>query len=594
METNYIIDGEAEVWLENDAGVVEKKQMKRDDFFTVIPGRKHRVIAKTDLILQEVSTPEVDDVIRIQDDTDRVDGRLECEHKPLALCILTAGKGSRMQEYAKQINKSLLPINNKAIISYVIEKTPIETEIVVALGHKGEQVKDYCLAAHPNRRFTFVWIKDYDNPLAGPGNSLLQCKDKLQKPFYFITSDCLFEGPLPEMGNWLGVCPTSIPEIYSTVKIKDGKAVDFSNKSSDGFDHAFTGLCAIEQFDVFWDELKNNIGDSGEMVSAFYNLQKYEKMKAVQIKWHDAGTIDNYAKISGKFSEKKLGIEKPTGQFIYKINDRGVKIFQNPVSKIIERSLELKNVTPEITYQGKNVFSYVWQEGETLYEELDSLEQFLEWAYDNLWKKESNDITKHCYEFYKSKTENRKELFLQKNPEKVFLEKCIINGKKYHELQYYLDNINWQELCESPIATKIFHGDLQFDNIIKTKDGKFKLIDWRDGFGSQSIFGDAYYDLAKLYGGICMNYSLMKDEQNYSFFMDGNEITYTFKNNDKLTEFQFYFKQWASKNGFDFCKIKKLTSLIYLNMSPLHDKNLDKLLFFHSITELDKNFRKND
>ena len=80
LETNYIIDGKAEVWLENDEGVVEKKVMKKDDFFTVIPPRKHRVIAITDIILQEVSTPEVDDVIRIEDDSDRGPGRIDSEH----------------------------------------------------------------------------------------------------------------------------------------------------------------------------------------------------------------------------------------------------------------------------------------------------------------------------------------------------------------------------------------------------------------------------------------------------------------------------------------------------------------------------------
>lgn len=79
-ETNYIIAGEAEVWLENDNGVVEKKQMKAGDFFNVSPPKKHRVIAITDIILQEVSTPEVDDVIRIQDDAGRPDGRIDTEH----------------------------------------------------------------------------------------------------------------------------------------------------------------------------------------------------------------------------------------------------------------------------------------------------------------------------------------------------------------------------------------------------------------------------------------------------------------------------------------------------------------------------------
>lgn len=80
-ETNFIISGQAEIWLENEVGVVEKLQMTAGDFFNVVPPRKHRVIAITDLVLQEVSTPEVDDVIRIEDDTNRPDGKIEDEHK---------------------------------------------------------------------------------------------------------------------------------------------------------------------------------------------------------------------------------------------------------------------------------------------------------------------------------------------------------------------------------------------------------------------------------------------------------------------------------------------------------------------------------
>ena len=53
-ETNFIISGEAEIWLENDNGVVEKKIMRAGEYFNVTPPKKHRVIALTDIILQEV------------------------------------------------------------------------------------------------------------------------------------------------------------------------------------------------------------------------------------------------------------------------------------------------------------------------------------------------------------------------------------------------------------------------------------------------------------------------------------------------------------------------------------------------------------
>ena len=43
LETNYIIKGTAEVWLENDAGIIEKNIMEAGEFFTVHPPKKHRV-----------------------------------------------------------------------------------------------------------------------------------------------------------------------------------------------------------------------------------------------------------------------------------------------------------------------------------------------------------------------------------------------------------------------------------------------------------------------------------------------------------------------------------------------------------------------
>ena len=49
----------------------------------------------------------------------------------------------------KNINKAMLPIDNKAIISYIIEKFPKEYEFVVCLGYKGEELKQYCQLAYP-------------------------------------------------------------------------------------------------------------------------------------------------------------------------------------------------------------------------------------------------------------------------------------------------------------------------------------------------------------------------------------------------------------------------------------------------------------
>jgi hypothetical protein len=57
------------------------KRMNPGDFWTSKPGVVHRVISVTDYLAYEVSTPELDDVIRLQDDSGRSSGRIEEEHE---------------------------------------------------------------------------------------------------------------------------------------------------------------------------------------------------------------------------------------------------------------------------------------------------------------------------------------------------------------------------------------------------------------------------------------------------------------------------------------------------------------------------------
>ena len=67
----------------------------------------------------------------------------------MKICILTAGKGSRMQPIQKNINKALLPIDGKPIISHIIESFSLEDEFIIGLGHLGKQVKDFLSTVYP-------------------------------------------------------------------------------------------------------------------------------------------------------------------------------------------------------------------------------------------------------------------------------------------------------------------------------------------------------------------------------------------------------------------------------------------------------------
>ena len=179
--------------------------------------------------------------------------------KTYKVCILAAGVGSRMGEVSKYVNKAVLPVNYKAVISHIIEKFNREIEIVIAVGHNKETVKEYLQLAHPDRKFSFVTVDKYIGPGTGPGYSMLQCKGKLQCPFVFFAVDTIVLEEIPEpTKNWFGIAPVKDPEKYCTVKIQENLVCQIDDKIKTNNKFAFIGLAGINNYKIFFDSLERN------------------------------------------------------------------------------------------------------------------------------------------------------------------------------------------------------------------------------------------------------------------------------------------------------------------------------------------------
>lgn len=595
-ETNYIIDGTAEVWLENDEGIVEKTIMKAGDFFNVTPPKKHRVIAITDIILQEVSTPHVDDVIRIGDEFNRGDGKIQAEHNTPAVLILAAGLGTRLGSLTKDINKAMLPINNKAIISHIIEKFPIDYEFVISLGYKGSELREYCELAHPNHKFIFVDVDKYEGVDSGPGYSTLMCKNYLQRPFYFITADCIVDCKIPHLdGNWLGVNLTAYPEKYATLKTDiDNNILELKYKNQNGFENAFIGLASIWDYEIFWKELETNIKD-GELVSAFENPKNYPSFKTKILKWFDTGNIDDLLKAREHFNDTPLSLYKNTGEIVYKTT-RFLKFNSNKsiIKNKSNRADILKNLIPDKFKNTDYFISYEWAPGKTLYEydNIDIYKNFLNTLISNIKSsKVKNDNFKLFDSFYKEKTNQRIDNFIKRFGQEYFKQKFVINNKVHNTIETLLQKFDVKDFYTNPIYT-LFHGDLQFANVLYNTDiKKFIYLDWRESFGGSTDVGDVYYDLAKLYGGCIIPYDKMTDETFLKLEEGSTIINYEYSISDNLKEFKIFYENWLIDNGFDIKKVKLITGLIFLNMSPLHDDKFSKLLWYKSIELLDDYYK---
>ena len=66
-ESIHVLSGVMDLLLENNSGEVDTHRMTAGMSAHIRPGRRHRFVAVEDTDLLEVSSPELDDVVRIED-----------------------------------------------------------------------------------------------------------------------------------------------------------------------------------------------------------------------------------------------------------------------------------------------------------------------------------------------------------------------------------------------------------------------------------------------------------------------------------------------------------------------------------------------
>ena len=515
------------------------------------------------------------------------------------VCILSAGKGMRLGSLTKSLNKSLLPIGQKAIISHIIEKFPTDIEIVVATGYQGEKVREYLRHAHHDRKITIVNVENFDGQASGPGLSLLACKDQLQCPFIVYAADTMLsEKSLPPPSrNWMGVCSVyEDVENFCTVSVENGLISNLADKKKCNNTLAFIGVSGIKDFSIFWNALESNktlINNEHQLSNGLMSLIDIGYYPE-KFSWFDTGTVESYISTREAYESKEaediFNFDK-INEFTYFVNKRVIKYFcdTNHVKMRKERSKKLFGMCPALDLSTRWFFSYTMVKGVTLYEVISPkvTSDFLTWLEENLWKElkyvPDEKFLKACQSFYRDKTYMRLKLFYRKY--QVCDYNVLINGMKLPSIETLLDGIPWNELYNGIQSN--FHGDLQFDNVLKTGWGSeeidsFKLLDWRQDFGGLVDCGDVYYDLGKLYGGLTLPYNLIKKNK-FSYYEDKNTgIRYDFQTSHNIGESRSIFEKFIERSHYSLQKVKIIRGLIFLNMSPLHEAPFDKMLYHMS------------
>lgn len=494
----------------------------------------------------------------------------------LTVLVLAAGYGRRMGPFSRMVNKSLIPYDNKPLISHIMAKFPADTKFVIACGNLGQQVKEYVSNVHEEKNITFVDIPHFDEGTTGPATTIRFCAEHLPGAFLWITCDTLFDFEFSDKldRNWIAVHPvdSTVSQDYCWVERDGNNITSVKNKikSTQAVD-AFIGLMYVKD-SIFIKNL--NSCDARDVYEGFDNLD----LKAYTVRmWQDFGTYDKWKTQSEGLPE--LSFPKPDELF-YRDNGKIIKFTTN--AALAEAREYRARLNPECmpanVRQSGNFLFYDCAPGETLYTCLTSelFVKFLDWAEIKLWKPSGTlgDTFGYADNFYRKKTLDRLEKFRIKYS--TWVEMPIVNGRDVKCIEEYLKDIDATWMA-SETKWCFTHGDMQFDNIIyDIETDKFTAIDWRTDFAGD-YYGDMYYDLAKMLGGLYLSYKSVKEDM-LSYEEVDDQAIINIPSVENVEVYVRVLEEWVLKHNLDWLKVKTLVPIIYLNMAPLHEPPFDKYL----------------
>ncbi len=510
---------------------------------------------------------------------------------PYKVLITASGVGQRLGKLTQFTNKALVRIGKKPAISYIVESYPKDTPFVVTTGYFGDQVRDFLTLTYPDRSFEFVAVDHFVGQGSSLGYSMLQAADQLQCPFIYHASDTLVDATPPALdSNWIGVSKGNDSSQYAAWQVMGKNELIFRDKGALDFDFIHIGLVGIRDYEEFWNVLRKlyaqdpNNGSLNDCDTIVEMMKRGSVFSLSEFSvWRDIGNTAALQAARETVPDAFHNLDKYEEE-IFLFDDFVVKFFFNEhiLKRRAERARQLGSLVPNLQGERKNFYRYEFVQGDVYADVVNphNFSQFLAWAKQNLW------IPKHdidpsqfqtvCREFYKDKTEKRVKTFLKESGTEDRTH--IINEERVPPVLEMLQAVDFHWLTNA-VPHRI-HGDFILDNIIKTKEG-FRLIDWRQDFGGLMEAGDMYYDFAKLNHSLTISHTLVNRDLFTVRTNEDGSVLCDILTKSVLNDCRTVLFDFLKKEGFDVQKVRLLTAIIWLNMSPLHHHPFNHFLFYY-------------
>ena len=522
---------------------------------------------------------------------------------PISAIIPAAGNPTNRIMVNSNLPDTMLPINGKPVISYIIEDLIQRSikNITIVLSQTDNHTEKYVQKKFSGK---LDFLKFYYNssPERGVGYSIYLASraNKNPGPVLIYLGDTIYKEKQTFKNNFL-IVSKNFKEQSKWCLVEDHQSgLSFIDKPKKytGRGKALCGIYFFKNGPAFKQSVqKANRKKRTEIKEILEKYQEKEKFKLIETKqgWYDCGNIENYYKARVDFLKVREFNSIEYNDFFGYITKRGrnrqkliqeinwylnmpqeLKIF---APRLLDYTITARSASYKTEFYGYQTLADIFVFG---YQNLQTWKIIINRLFEvmDLFKKYKSQLPYQYYrEMYYRKTIDRITR-LEKEPFWKHLlnrEKIIINGEEFSNIKAFLHKIekatykmnDKKEMC-------FIHGDLCLSNILFDLNSRvFKFIDPRGSFGQMSVYGDLKYDLAKLRHSFSGFYDFISSDL-FKIEQKGNKFEFQIYNEPSNQEIAKYFDQTLTAKGYSLEKIKFIEALLFLSMIPLHSDNQER------------------
>lgn len=553
--------------------------------------------------------------------------------------IPCAGRGSRMMALTDDMPKVMLPLRNRPLISWHLDKLLEEgiDEVCLVVGYKKEKLIEYVDRFYSDKMTIFYAeqkeLKGLAHAVQIGIEEIEKHLDLNDRNLLITLGDTIVKDNLKEMieeeNDFIGYHIVEDYKRWCLIQTDNDGFVDkFIDKPD--FDpktrKAVIGVYFFTDIGYLLYSIKRvieediKIKNEYQLSSAMEIYMEAEPIEAKEFKeWYDCGDIESFSKTRKNITRHFNSINITEDNTIIKRSTDEKKL-EKEIGWYLNLPNKLRVYVPQL-------IDYNIKKGETFYEleyiNFSPIHELFLYTMPDLpdWEKLFKNIFNMIERFklYSSKArfntdEHLKTILIEKTKERInnllngenkeFWKELLehnsikINGKLYKNYPLLINEVyKYVEdyiIPSSKQYWQVIHGDLFFGNMLYDINSDIlKIIDPRGNFGVDGVYGDIRYDIAKLNHSIVGKYDFIVNGLYAITHQQNNEFEYIlYDSESKHNALEELFKKYVEQNGYNYEEITVITGLLFLSMIPLHKENFEnqKMFYLTSIQIFNKVF----